>query len=104
MGFDIHLEKDHEGFRYVERISQCVPVDDETPYPEKFSDAAREYFRRITNPKIFEERVIIACENGQYIAKQPITEDMKEAMLKQMLPEDREAFKVLLAENWTVTS
>jgi pilus assembly protein CpaF len=105
LGFDIHLEKDHEGNRYVERISQCVPVDDEAAYPiTSFKAIFLEYARRMTNPKIFEERVIIAMENGRYVAKEPITDDMKKAMLRRMLPEDREAFEAFLAEYWQVAA
>ena len=32
LNFDIHLTKDFKGKRYVERITECIPVEDVNDY------------------------------------------------------------------------
>lgn len=76
VNFDIHLTKDMAGHRYIERITEIVPVES-TDYPEltntpkgdptrSFMGMTREFFVRMTDRKIFETRDIIVYENGQY--------------------------------------
>src|SRR5690606_15545066 len=36
VNFDIHLRRDLNGRRYIERITECVPAPEETAYPEAF--------------------------------------------------------------------
>ena len=32
LNFDIHLVKDYRGNRYIERITECVPVENKNEY------------------------------------------------------------------------
>ena len=32
LNFDIHLVKDFRGRRYIERITECIPVEDKNEY------------------------------------------------------------------------
>ena len=76
INFDIHLAKDITGHRYIERITEIVPLES-TDYPGinycskeecliGFVNSAREYFLRMTDRKIFETRDIVRYENGVY--------------------------------------
>ncbi|NLY17606.1 MAG: Flp pilus assembly complex ATPase component TadA [Clostridiaceae bacterium] len=78
INFDIHLAKDISGHRYIERITEIIPVES-TEYSEidfvsakddfaGFIELAREYFTRMTDRKIFETRDIVKYENGVYKA------------------------------------
>lgn len=69
--FDIHLEKDISGHRYVERVSEIVPRDDEKGY----------------------EVVDIVCfEDNQYVFKNMFSEETAREMAKRMTAEDKEVF------------
>lgn len=76
INFDIHLTKDITGHRFIERITEIIPLES-TDYPEinygstedriaGFIESAREYFTRMTDRKIFETRDIVKYENGVY--------------------------------------
>ena len=64
LNFDIHLTKDFRGKRYVERITECIPVEEKNEYTfdhrnektlegkfDKFFDNATHYFEKITDKK-----------------------------------------------------
>lgn len=38
INFDIHLRRDLDGRRYIERITECVPLEHETAYPTHFRE------------------------------------------------------------------
>lgn len=78
VNFDIHMNKDITGHRYIERITEIIPVDS-TDYPNitnvngkdnlnEFFNVAREFFIRMTDRKIFETRDIVVYDNGTYKA------------------------------------
>ncbi len=62
LNFDIHLTKDFKGKRYVERITECIPIEEKNEYTfdhrkektlegkfDKFFDNATHYFEKITD-------------------------------------------------------
>jgi pilus assembly protein CpaF len=113
--FDIHLKKDYNGHRYIERITECVPLDQDVPYPadyrnarsleqklERFMDTAAEYFRRSTDRALYEARNVIEYRDGRYVAVHPISERTVREMLEQMSETDRQAFRSFLAAHWGV--
>ena len=61
LNFDIHLVKDFRGRRYIERVTECIPIEDKGEYTydyrkektlegkvEKFMDNATRYFHKVT--------------------------------------------------------
>ncbi|MGY3386798.1 pilus assembly protein CpaF [Paenibacillus polymyxa] len=103
--FDIHLAKDAEGRRYIERVTECVPllyVDN--PYPDDPEKARIEFYKRMTDRKTFEGRDIIAFENGGYVVKNCITEHQMEEMKKRMTEKDCAAFDEMINDFWPVAS
>ena len=62
LNFDIHLKKDFKGKRYVERITECIPIESKNEYTydhrnektlegkfDKFFDNATQYFTKTTD-------------------------------------------------------
>lgn len=79
LDFDIHLARNYEGKRYIERITEIVELTD-TPIPQSFVDikdlreksshfmeSAAVYFTKMTDKKIFECRNIIEFKNGNML-------------------------------------
>ena len=65
LNFDIHLVKDFRGRRYIERITECIPVEQKNEYTfdhrkektlegkfDKFFDNATHYFTKTTDKKL----------------------------------------------------
>jgi len=108
LDFDIHLNRDYQGKRYIERITEIVETP-ETPYPEsykhehgleqaslKFMDTHAEYFRRMTDRKTFETRNIIEFRDNKYVVVNPISPERIREMKSRMTPEDSHAFDEFL--------
>lgn len=79
INFDIHLNKDITGHRYIERITEIVPLSTNKPYPmtfkegkthedkvEGFMETMAEYFARVTDRKTFETRDVVRWINGKF--------------------------------------
>ena len=69
--FDIHLEKDIAGHRYIERVSEIVPKSNEQGY-------------EIVDIVVFEE--------NKYIFKNMFSENAAKEMQKRMTEMDRREF------------
>lgn len=102
--FNVHLYKDEHGHRYIQRITECVPLIGKREYSKDFQEAAIQFFERMTDRRTFEARDIIVFENGEYIAKQPITEYQRTEMLRNMTLKDRSGFESYLEEYWKVSA
>lgn len=104
LDFDIHLKKDYNGRRYIERITEIIPVDRrlklDRAYKNKeagemlegFMDAVCDYFDYISTGKCFTTRDIIRFQNGAYHFVNPISERQVEEMKEVMDEEDRRDF------------
>ena len=66
LNFDIHLKKDFKGKRYVERITECIPIESRNEYTydhrkektlegkfDKFFDNATQYFTKTTDKELY---------------------------------------------------
>lgn len=113
INFDIHLRKEQDGRRYIERITECIPLTEDEQYPaewknagsleeklERFMDASAEYFRRSTDRKLFAYRNVIEFRNGKYETMHPITERNLNEMLFHMSARDGEAFLQFVRSHW----
>ncbi|MBW4081305.1 ATPase, T2SS/T4P/T4SS family [Paenibacillus sp. S150] len=113
LNFDIHLKRETNGHRYVERITECVPLEQAKEYPQlyqhtgkledrlvAFMDTATEYFRRSTDRVLYEARNVVEFREGRYVAVQPISEQNIREMKEQMTEPDRNDFADFLAVNW----
>ena len=113
LNFDIHLTKDFRGKRYVERITECIPVEEKDEYTfdhrkektlegkfDKFFDNATHYFEKVTDRKLYTYRNILEYVDGEYVITNPITETNLKEMRLNMDESDAEAFDRFVERHW----
>lgn len=113
MNFDIHLTKDFRGKRYVERITECIPVEEKNEYTfdhrnektlegkfDKFFDNATHYFSKVTDKKLYTYRNILEYVDGEYVITNPITEINLKEMRMNMDATDAETFDKFVEKHW----
>ena len=116
LDFNIHLRKDPNGKRYIERITEIIEIDNDIPYPNNtkysdnindkldyFTELAKEYFKRVTDRKIFDTRNIVEYKDGKYVAVNVMSEKSITEMKKNMRTEDTESFNNFLKSYWGVS-
>ncbi len=106
LNFDIHLKKDYSGKRYIERITEIIPVknildlkdvymseeNSENKNMSIFIENVNSYFRYISKQNLYELKDIIKFENGKYKFVNSISTENKNEMLDLMNDVDRENF------------
>lgn len=79
--FNVHLRRDIDGRRYIERVTECVPLTGEGSYS-------------------FVDRDVAIWRNQTYIPGKPLTLASKRAMLEQMNAADRLQFIQFCNQYW----
>ncbi|OMF64857.1 ATPase, T2SS/T4P/T4SS family [Paenibacillus sp. FSL R5-0766] len=113
--WDVHMRKEMNGKRYIERITEITPVrfeSDTLEHEEVLSkddsieskldalvNLQREVYRR-NSGRVWNARNIIEYRNGEYVAVSPISPEKIEKMLFNMNEEDRENFGQFLNAHW----
>ena len=113
LNFDVHLTKDFRGKRYVERITECVPIEEKNEYTfdhrnektlegkfDKFFDNATRYFGKITDRQLYTYRNILEYVDGEYIITNPITEINLREMRNNMNELDMAEFDKFVEKHW----
>ncbi len=113
INFDIHLKRAVDGTRYIERITECIPLEPTYSYNndyrkvkdvnqklDKFMDNAVEYFQHMTQAQNYTYRNIVEFIDGEYVFKNPISEENIKAMRDNMSAEDIKAFDNFLDVAW----
>ena len=113
LNFDIHLTKDFRGKRYVERITECIPVEEKNEYTfdhrkektlegkfDKFFDNATHYFENVTDRKLYTYRNILEYVDGEYKITNPITPNNLKEMRENMDEADAESFDKFVEKHW----
>ena len=113
LNFDIHLVKDFRGRRYIERVTECIPVEDKNEYTfdhrkettlegkfDKFMDNATYYFSKTTNRELYHYRNILEYHDGEYVLTNPISDKNIREMLVNMDDTDAEEFEKFVERNW----
>lgn len=113
ISFDVHLEKEQNGTRYIERITECVVLDQDgnrfTELEKKIEQenmdlktlalANLSYYKKMTSSP-WEAKNIIEYKDGVYIpVNRPSTRKV-EMMAKNMTTEDAKAFRAFLDKYW----
>ena len=115
LNFDIHLVKDFRGRRYIERVTECIPVEDKNEYTfdhrkektfegkmDKFMDNATIFFTKSTNRELYKYRNILEYQDGNYVLTNPISEENIKAMRTNMDDSDIQGFNDFLQRNWGI--
>ena len=113
LNFDIHLVKDYRGNRYIERITECVPVENKNEYTfdhrkektlegkfDKFFDNATHYFAKVTDKQLYTYRNIVEFVDGEYVITNPITDENLRGMRDNMDETDAEEFDRFIERHW----
>ena len=113
LNFDIHLVKDFIGRRYIERVTECIPVENKNNYTfdhrnektlegklDKFLDNATNYFTKITDRETYRYVNIMEYVNDGYVLTNKISEQNLREMRSNMDETDQEEFDKFVEENW----
>ena len=116
LNFDIHLVKDFRGRRYIERVTECIPLEDKNEYTfehkkektlegkiERFFDNATHYFTKVTDRQLYKYVNIMEYVDGEYVLTNKISDQNIKEMRANMDEIDLEAFDKFVQENWGVT-
>ena len=113
LNFDIHLQKDFRGRRYIERVTECIPVVDKTTYDhdyksektmngkvEKFFENATTYFSKVTEQNLYRYQNVLEYVDGEYQITNKITDKNLEEMRANMDESDIEDFDNFVETYW----
>ena len=113
LNFDIHLVKDFRGRRYIERVTECIPIENKNNYTydhrkektlegklDKFLDNATNYFTKITDRETYRYVNIMEYIDDGYVITNKISEQNLQEMRANMDETDQEAFDKFVEENW----
>lgn len=113
LNFDVHQIKDFRGKRYIERITECIPVENKNEYTfdhrkektlegkfDKFFDNATHFFTKSTDKQLYTYRNIMEYIDGEYVLTNPISDENIKEMRNNMDVTDAEAFDKFIERNW----
>ena len=117
LNFDIHLVKDFRGRRYIERVTECIPVEERNEYTfdhrkektlegkiDKFMDNATIYFTKTTNRELYKYVNILEYQDGTYVLTNPISEKNIKELRENMDDTDAKEFDNFLERVWKIKS
>ena len=113
LNFDVHQVKDFRGKRYIERITECIPLENKNEYTfdhrnektlegkfDKFFDNATHYFAKVTDKQLYTYRNIVEFVDGEYVITNPITDENLREMRDNMDETDAEEFDRFIERHW----
>ena len=113
LNFDIHLQKDFRGRRYIERVTECIPVVDDTTYDrdyksektmngkiEKFFENATTYFSKVTEQNLYRYQNVLEYVDGEYQITNKITDKNLAEMRANMDESDLKDFDNFVETYW----
>ena len=113
LNFDIHLVKDFRGRRYIERVTECIPIEDNESYTydyrnektmegkiEKFMDNATRYFHKVTDKEMYRYQNIMEYHNDTYVITNKISDQNLMEMRNNMNDNDAIEFDKFIERNW----
>lgn len=93
LDINIHWEKAANGHRYISHITEIIPYErEDLDWPEDDLKCIAEGIKRISRRRAFYTREIIIFENGQYILKNPLSENTVRKILRNLTEDDAKKF------------
>ncbi len=115
LNFDIHMVKDFKGRRYIERITECIPVQDVNDYTfdhqkektfegkfEKFVDNTTKYYTKETNKELYKYINILEYQDGNLVITNKISDKNLQEMYLNMDETDAAAFTEFVGRKWGI--
>ena len=116
LNFDIHLQKDFRGRRYIERVTECIPVKDSKTYDfeykkehdmdskvTKFFENATTYFSKVTEQNLYTYQNVLEYVDGEYQLTNKITDQNIHDMRANMDETDAVEFDKFIEKYWEKT-
>jgi pilus assembly protein CpaF len=116
INFDIHLIKDFRGRRYIERITECIPVVEKNDYEydnmqkptlegklDTYINNSTKYYAKQTNRELYHYKNILEYQDGNYVITNPITDTNLEEMCINMDDADSVKFREFVQRQWGIT-
>ena len=113
LNFDIHLQKDFRGRRYIERVTECIPIVDQKTYDydykgektmdgkvQKFFENATTYFSKITEQNLYRYQNVLEYVDGEYQITNKISDKNLADMRANMDESDLEEFDNFVETYW----
>ena len=113
LNFDIHLQKDFRGRRYIERVTECIPVKDSKTYDfeykkekdmdskvTKFFENATTYFSKITEQNLYTYQNVLEYVDGEYQLTNKISDQNLHDMRANMDETDAVEFDKFVEKYW----
>ena len=113
LNFDIHLQKDFRGRRYIERVTECIPIDDKKTYDydynsektmngkvQKFFENATTYFSKVTEQNLYRYQNVLEYVDGEYQITNKITDKNLAEMRANMDESDLGEFDAFVEKYW----
>ncbi len=111
--FNVHLGQNYDGSKYIERITECIPVsfeptdvlaDKKVSTKEDKLDVlytvATNYFRQQTQKRHYVARNLVEYVDGEYVASEPMSAERTAEIEAQLSPEEREQFRSFIQSVW----
>ncbi|MCK6076819.1 ATPase, T2SS/T4P/T4SS family [Paenibacillus silvae] len=86
INFDVHMKKDAEGRRYIERITECIPHDGPAGIAKERNG--------------FASRNVVEYRDGTYVANAALSLSSITEMREQMTLQDAEHFARFIGQHW----
>ena len=107
---DVHLDFDVTGRRFIDRISEIVPLDEGIGYPDTYDPAnpasinklTEEYYKRVTDRTCFITHDILRFDRASctYYTVDRFSEETEAHIRKRLEKKDAEEFDLFMLENW----
>lgn len=89
---DIHTVKGAGGKRYIDRITEIIPIKEDFNWPEKSIDIIAEGIKHMVRRKTFEVRNLIEFRENQFVLVHPMSERLVSLIARNLETEDKENF------------
>jgi pilus assembly protein CpaF len=107
---NVHLDFDVSGKRFIERITEIIPLEEGIDYPDKYdhndpasiNKVTEEYYKRVTDRTSFTWRDIMRYDraSGTYYAVNRFTPETERHVRARLSQRSVEAFDLFMLENW----
>lgn len=113
LNFNVHLVKDFRGNRYIQRVTECIPVIDKNDYNynsrnettlegkfDTFIENSTKYFAKETNKELYKYQNIMEYQDGKFVLTNKITDKNICEMIINMDEQDSAAFREFVKVHW----
>ena len=113
LNFNVHLVKDFRGNRYIQRVTECIPVIDKNDYNynsrnettlegkfDTFIENSTKYFAKETNKELYKYQNIMEYQDGKFVLTNKITDKNIGEMIINMDEQDSDAFREFVKVHW----